>query len=72
MIGFDDEMIELKSRCVPLLFACPVRDSAKGCPFMPVRERDVVDRVKWLKTLTARQLRTILKHHSHCIETGRK
>jgi hypothetical protein len=72
MIGADDEMVDLKTRCVPLLFDCPVRASGKGCPFAEVRDRDVVDRVNWLKAKPAHELRAILKHHSSCMERGQK
>lgn len=70
MIGIDDEMVELKSRCVPLIFDCPRKTSSAGCPFGAIRQNDVVDRVNWIKAMTMQELRAVLKHHSSCIEKG--
>jgi len=70
MIGADNIAVELKSRCVPLIFDCPRKANTDGCPFGAIRKSDVVDRVKWVKAMTVQQLRAILKHHSNCIETG--
>jgi len=72
MIGIDDEMMEMKSHCVPMLFDCPVRTISADCPFADIREWDVVDRVNWLKAKPAHELRAILKHHSSCMERGQK
>ena len=70
MIGSDDVAVELKSRCVPLIFDCPRKANTDGCPFGAIRNIDVVDRVKWVKAKTVQELRAILKHHSDCIEKG--
>ncbi len=72
MIAIDDEMVELKTRCVPLLFECPVRRSSRDCPFAGIRESDVVARVNWLKAKPAMDLRTLLGHHGKCLERGEK
>jgi hypothetical protein len=70
MIGADNVAVELKSRCVPLIFDCPRKVDIEGCPFGEIRKNDVVDRVKWIKAKTVQELRSILKHHSDCIEKG--
>lgn len=70
MIGSDDVAVELKSRCVPLIFDCPRKANSESCPFESIRKSDVVERVKWVKAMTVQQLRAILKHHSNCIEKG--
>lgn len=70
MIGADNVAIELKSRCVPLIFDCPRKANSESCPFEAIRNIDVVDRVKWVKAMTVQQLRSILKHHSDCVGKG--
>jgi len=70
MIGGDDEVMGLKNHCVPLIFDCPRNAISPRCPFAEIRKRDVVDRVNWVKAKTVQQLRSILKHHSDCIERG--
>jgi hypothetical protein len=70
MIGVDDETLELKSRCVPLLFDCPRRVGEEKCPFGKIRLRDIVSRVKWIKAMSGQELRAILKHHTNCMEKG--
>ena len=70
MIGGDNEMMGLKNHCVPLIFDCPRNAISPKCPFAEIRTRDVVDRVNWVKAKTMQQLRSILKHHSDCIERG--
>ena len=70
MIGADNIAVELKSRCVPLIFDCPRKANTDECPFGEIRKSDVVERVKWVKAMTVQQLRAILKHHSNCIEKG--
>jgi hypothetical protein len=72
MIGVDDEMVELKSRCVPLIFDCPRKTNSARCPFRAIRQSDVVDRVNWIKAMTMQELRAILKRHSKCIQQGRQ
>ena len=72
MIGVDDEMMELKSRCVPLIFDCPRKTNSARCPFGAIRQSDVVDRVNWIKAMTMEELRAVLKHHANCIEKGRE
>lgn len=68
MIGFDDEMVELKGRCVPLLFDCPVRTTSGDCPFAAIRDWDVVARVNWLKARREKELRALLGHYANCME----
>jgi hypothetical protein len=70
MIGKDDEMLELKGRCVPLIFDCPRKSVSAGCPFDKIRKDDVVNRVKWVKAMSGPELRAILKHHTDCISKG--
>jgi hypothetical protein len=70
MIGMDDETLELKSRCVPLLFDCPRRVGGAKCPFGKIRLRDIVSRVKWIKAMSLKELTAILKHHTNCMEKG--
>jgi hypothetical protein len=70
MIGIDDETLELKSRCVPLLFDCPRRVGDTQCPFVKIRLRDIVSRVKWIKAMSLKELTEILKHHTNCMERG--
>ncbi len=68
MIGVDDEMVELKGRCVPLLFDCPVRTISRDCPFVDIREWEVVARVNWLKVKSEKELRAMLSQHAQCME----
>ncbi len=68
MIGGDNETMELKNHCVPLIFDCPCNSASPGCPFAEIRTRDVVERVNWVKAKTVQELRAILKQHSDCIE----
>ena len=70
MIGKDDEMMELKGRCVPLIFDCPRRVGHKECPFGKIRESDVVSRVNWVKSKSGKELRTLLKHHTDCMSNS--
>ena len=67
MRGKDDEMVDLKSRCMSLIFDCPRKVSSAGCPFEAIRRCDVVDQVKWVKAKTVRELRSLLEQHELCI-----
>jgi hypothetical protein len=64
--GNEDKVIGLMSRCVPLLFDCPIQSQTKECPLASVRELDVMAQVKWLKARTAKELKAVLDHHAKC------
>lgn len=68
MIGCDDETMELKTRCVPLILDCPQKITSSPCPFRAIREeQDVVSRVNWLKAKSVDELRALLDHHTKCM-----
>lgn len=68
MIGCDDEVMELKTRCVPLILDCPRNITSPPCPFRAIREvQDVISRVNWLKGKSADELRALLAHHTKCM-----
>lgn len=64
----DNELMDLKVRCVNLLLDCPLNRNAPGCPFGKVRnEESVVTRVNWLKSLDSERLTGLLDRHEKCM-----
>ncbi len=45
--------------------------ATERCPFRMVRELDVVERVKWLKSLGMDELRGLVAYHEKCNRDGR-
>jgi hypothetical protein len=68
MIGDDNELVDLKRRCVPLVIHCPRRDVGEGCPFHEIRKIEVMERVNWVKGMTEEKLRALLVHHANCMQ----
>ena len=64
----ENELMNLKTRCVNLLLGCPLNRNAPGCPFRKVRhEESVVTRVNWVKSLDAGRLTGLLDRHEKCM-----
>ncbi len=68
----DEELMDLRRRCIPLMFDCSLRSKPKDCPFADVRKRDVVDQVDWLKVQTAETLADMFARHERCFKKNRR
>jgi hypothetical protein len=62
----DNELIDLRLKCVTLLLSCPGKFNSKACPFRALRKESVVTRVHWLKNQEAPRLRRLLDMHARC------
>jgi hypothetical protein len=62
----EDDRIRLKTRCVAMLIECPTGKSRPCCPFSEARQKHIVDRVNWLKSLPTAALRDLLRRHCSC------
>lgn len=62
----EDELLELRKRCVDILFDCPHDRYLATCPLREVRTLDVVAQVNWLKTRGEDELRRVLACHAEC------
>lgn len=66
MMHDDEQLMELRRQCVELLFDCPAKRCVDACPFRAIRQRDVVDRVMWLKGLGLPELMRVVEQHKTC------
>lgn len=69
----EEELINLKLRCVDLVLGCPLDRRVPGCPFRKVRQEDsVATRVNWVKSMDLAKLTKMLASHEFCLSQPAK
>ena len=64
----ENELMNLKVRCVNLLLNCPLNRNSRTCPFRAMRqEESVVTRVNWLKSQNLTRIMELLARHEKCL-----